>query len=96
MNFAQNPHVRWHPAGTLSGTKDSRSGGTIRAARFKLTLMKIIALLSALALASCVTTETTAPDGTVTRIKAPAPGSIELAGQALQVIGSRNVEKSSK
>lgn len=87
MTMSPQSFIRWEPVGSLS-RNHSRLVGT-RAARINLTLMKIIALLSALALASCVTTETTAPDGTVTRIKAPAPGSLELIGKGIEVIGSK-------
>lgn len=55
--------------------------------------LRIISALVAVAVpacfSSCVTTETTAPDGTVTKTRTPAPGSLELAGKAIEVIGSK-------
>lgn len=48
----------------------------------------LLALGCMTGLSSCVETTTRAPDGTVTTIKAPAPGSLELAGKAIEVIGS--------
>jgi hypothetical protein len=51
--------------------------------------MKLLAIITALACASCVETTVTAPDGTVTKTKAPAPGSLELAGEAIRVLGEK-------
>lgn len=45
--------------------------------------MKIPLLLLTLALAGCVTTETTAPDGAVTRTKSADPAAVQLGSQAL-------------
>lgn len=83
MTFTPYSKTAWFPAGSQSPTK-----------RKTRSFMKTIASLAACALLTipqvgCVTTETTAPDGTVTRIKAPAPGSLELIGKGIEVIGSK-------
>lgn len=76
----------WVPAGSQPPTK-----------RKRMKIIKYIAVaLAAIGIQTgCVVTETVAPDGTKTTTKTPAPGSIELAGQAIQVIGSRGAEKDS-
>lgn len=87
MTFTPYSKTAWVKAGSQPPTR-------------KPSLMKKLALLVAAILPfsqiGCVTTETTAPDGTVTRIKAPAPGSMELIGKGIEVIGSRNVDRSGK
>ena len=52
-------------------------------------LSALVAVAVPACMTACVTTTTTAPDGTVTTTKAPAPGSLELAGRAIEVIGSK-------
>lgn len=49
----------------------------------------LLGVVIAASLSSCTVTETTAPDGTVTKTKTPAPGSLELAGKAIEVIGAK-------
>ena len=46
----------------------------------------LAAIIVAGALSSCVTTTTTAPDGTVTKITAPDAASIAAANQALETV----------
>jgi len=55
----------------------------------KLIFPAIFALVLCLAFTGCTTTTVTAPDGTVTTTRGPAPGSLELAGKALQVVADK-------
>lgn len=73
------PSSHFHPVGSQSVTKPRKN----MKARI------LMALAAVFGLASCVETSVTAPDGTVTTTKAPAPGSLELAGQAIGVFGQR-------
>ena len=44
-----------------------------------------------LAFSSCVTTTTTAKDGSVTIIKAPAPGVLPFAGEVIKAYSPRRI-----
>lgn len=54
--------------------------------------MKTTAAIIALALASCVTTTTTAPDGSVTTRKEPVPGVLPFAGELIKAYSPRRIE----
>lgn len=59
-------------------------------------LLALVAMAFLLAFTTgCVETTTTAPDGTVTTVKAPAPGSMELANTAVVGIVARRTEQKS-
>ena len=53
--------------------------------------MKTTAIIIALALASCMTTTTSAPDGTTTTIKQPVPGVLPFAGAVLEAYSPRAI-----
>lgn len=46
-----------------------------------------------LAFSSCVTTTTTAPDGTTTMIKQPVPGVLPFAGDVLRAYSPRPIDR---
>lgn len=60
-------------------------------AHFILSAIAAVAIPSCLT--SCVTTTTTAPDGTVTKITAPDAASIAAANQALEIVTRNNSAK---
>ena len=45
-----------------------------------------------LAFSSCVTTTTTAPDGTTTTVKQPVPGVLPFAGEVIKAYSPRRIE----
>lgn len=53
--------------------------------------MKTSACVLLLALTGCVTSITKAPDGSVTTIKAPAPGVLQFAGAAITAYSPRPI-----
>ena len=46
-----------------------------------------------LAFSSCVTTTTTAPDGTTTTVKQPVPGVLPFAGEVLRAYSPRPIDR---
>lgn len=55
--------------------------------------LALAVLACALAASSCVTTTTTAPDGTVTSVSQPLPGSLEAATAAAVLIGTHHAPR---